>query len=262
MSSRVDDDREWRIALFIDFDNIAVGVRQAQYKSFEIGKILDRILEKGKIVVKRAYANWNRYEEYKRDFHSAAIELIDIPSSTMSGKNSADIRLVVDALDISYAKEHLDAFVILSGDSDFSPLVSKLRENDKYVIGIGVKSSTSRLLTENCDEFIYYEDIVRPPVRRRQIPKVTGKKNEAFDLLLGAMEALQRQNKEIIWGSMVKQTIKRKRPSFDESYYGYRAFSRLLEDASRHGLIRIQKDQRSGTYIVSDGGETNGGGEG
>lgn len=253
------DENEWRIALFIDFDNIAVGVRQAQYKSFEIGKVLDRILEKGKIIVKRAYANWSRYEEYRKDFHSAAIDLIDIPQSTVSGKNSADIRLVVDALDLAYAKEHLDTFVIVSGDSDFSPLVSKLRESDKYVIGLGVKSSTSRLLTENCDEFIYYEDVVRPPPKRRRIPRVPAKKKEAFSLIADAMEALLREDKEVIWGSMVKQTIKRKHPSFDESYYGYRAFSRLLEDASRYGLIQIEKDRKSGTYIVSETGEGEGG---
>jgi len=252
LNPRLANDREWRIALFIDFDNIAVGVRQAKYKSFNIGKVLDRVLEKGKIILKRAYANWSRYEEYKKDFHSAAIELIDIPSSTLSGKNNADIRLVVDAMDLAHSKDHLDTFVILSGDSDFSPLVSKLRENDKYVIGIGVKSSTSRLLTENCDEFIYYEDIVRPPPGQRKIPRVAGKKQEAFDLVVSAVEALLRENKEIIWGSMVKQTLKRKLPSFDESYYGYRAFSRLLEDAARHKCIRIEKDQRSGTYIVSE----------
>ena len=259
MTSRITNDQEWRIALFIDFDNIAIGVRQAQYKTFEVGKVLGRILEKGKIIVKRAYANWTRFEEYRNDFHLASVELIDIPSSTMSGKNSADIRLTVDALDLAHSKEHLDTFVILSGDSDFSPLVSKLRENDKYVIGVGVKSSTSRLLTEICDEFIYYEDIVRPPRRRRKIPKVSPKKSEAFDLVVGAVEALQRENKEIIWGSMIKQTLKRKQPSFDESYYGYGAFSRLLEDAARHGCIHIEKDQRSGTYIVTEVGEADGG---
>ena len=259
MARRNQNESEPSIALFIDFDNIAVGVRQAKYRSFEIGKVLDRILEKGKIIVKRAYANWSRYEDYRRDFHSASIEMIDIPQASLSGKNSADIRLVVDALDLAYAKEHLDVFVIVSGDSDFSPLVSKLRENNKYVIGVGVKSSTSILLTENCDEFIYYEDIVRPPIRRRRMPKVTGKTQEAFDLLAGAVDALVREDKEVIWASMVKQTLKRKLPSFDESYYGYPAFSRLLEDAARHGLIQIERDKRSGTYIVTEVGEADGG---
>ena len=262
MATHMGSEREIGIAVFIDFDNIAVGVRQAKYKSFDIGKVLDRILEKGKIMVKRAYASWSRFEEYKRDFHASAIELIDIPHSSISGKNSADIRLVCDALDLALSKDHLQAFVIVSGDSDFSPLVSKLRENNKYVIGLGVKSSTSKLLTENCDEFIYYEDIVRPPPQARRKPKVAGKRQEAFDLVSDALDALLRENYEIIWGSMVKQTIKRKLPSFDESYYGYRTFSRLLEDASRHHLIHIEKDQKSGTYMVNEVGDNDGDGDG
>jgi len=244
---------EAKLALFIDFENIALGVREAKYKTFEINKVLERLVEKGKIVFKKAYADWDSYAQYKRPFHEAAIELIYIPRKAYSGKNSADIRMVVDAMDLSYSKEHIDMFVIASGDSDFSPLVSKLKENDKYVIGVGVKNSSSELLIDNCDEFIFYEDLVRETVRPKraaQIRDLPKQQAEAFERLLDAVAALQREDKEIIWGSMVKQTIKRKHPQFNENYHGYSSFSKLLEDAEKHKLIGLKKDARSGTYIV------------
>ncbi len=241
---------ERRLALFIDFENIALGVRDAKYKTFEIRLVLARLVEKGKIMVKRAYADWERYAEYKRPFHEAAIELIDIPQKHYSGKNSADIRMVVDAIDLAYSKEHLDTFVLVSGDSDFSPLVSKLRENNKFVIGVGVKNSSSELLVDNCDEFIYYEDLVRTAKKAPRVGNLPEKKGEAFSLLTDAIEALVRENKEVLWGSMVKQTIIRKKPSFNESYYGYRTFSKLLEDAEKSGLIELKRDSRSRSYII------------
>jgi uncharacterized protein (TIGR00288 family) len=242
-----------KIALYIDFENIAIGLRDAKYKTFEIQKILERLVEKGKIVVKKAYADWEVYSKYKRPFHEAAIELIDIPKKAISGKNSADIRMVVDAMDLSFSKEHIGLFVIASGDSDFSPLVSKLKENDKYVIGLGVKNSSSELLIDNCDEFIFYEDIVRLSESKRQRvddPRFSKKQAEAFERVLDAVDALLREDKDVIWGSMVKQTIKRKHPQFNESYYGYNSFSKLLEDAQTQNLLRLKKDQRSGTYII------------
>jgi len=243
---------EAKIALFIDFENIALGVREAKYKMFEINKVLERLVEKGKIVFKKAYADWDSYAQYKRPFHEAAIELVYIPRKAYSGKNSADIRLVVDAMDLCYSKEHIDMFVIASGDSDFSPLVSKLKENDKYVIGVGVKNSSSELLIDNCDEFIFYEDLVRAPAhsKKPQVRDLPKQQAEAFELLIDAVEALQREDKEIIWGSMVKQTIKRKHPQFNENYHGYSSFSKLLEDAEKHKIIGLKKDARSGTYIV------------
>jgi uncharacterized protein (TIGR00288 family) len=243
-----------RIAFFCDFENIALGVRDAKYKSFDIGKVLERLVEYGKIVVKKAYADWDAYGKYKRAFHEAGIELIEIPRKAYSGKNSADIRMVVDAMDLCYSKDHISVFAIASGDSDFSPLVSKLKENDKYVIGVGVKNSTSDLLIENCDEFIFYEDLVREtrsaPLndKVRDLPK---KQKEAFERILDALQALQRENKEVIWGSMIKQTIKRKHPEFNEEYYGYRSFSQLLEEAQAKKLVGLKKDQRSGSYIVT-----------
>ena len=246
----VSDER--KIAMFCDLENIALGVRDSQIKKFDIHLVLERLLEKGKIIVKKAYCDWERYSEYKRAFHEAAIEMIDIPQKYYSGKNSADIKMVVDAMDMSYAKEHLDTFVLLSGDSDFSPLVSKLKENNKYVIGIGVKGSSSNLLIDNCDEFIYYEDVWRD---RQAAPKVDGgankKGSEAFTLMVDAIQALLRENKDVLWGSMIKQTMQRKKPSFNEGYYGYSTFSELLEDAERNNLIKLKKDQRSGTYIVT-----------
>jgi len=246
---------EQRLALFIDFENIAIGVRDAHYRKFDINLVLERLLEKGKVLVKKAYADWSRYSDYKRSFHEAAIELIEVPQKAVGGKNSADIRLVVDAMDMSLQKEHINCFVVASGDSDFSPLVSKLKENNKYVIGLGVKNSTSDLLIENCDEFIFYEDLVRGLQRPLpQIGNVPEKVQECFALLVDAVQALQRENKEVLWGSMVKETMKRKKPSFNETYYGFRTFSHLLEDAQRKGVVTLRRDQKSGSYIVEDFG--------
>jgi uncharacterized LabA/DUF88 family protein len=240
-----------RLSLFIDFENIALGVRDAQYKKFDINLVLQRLIEKGRIVYKKAYADWTRYAEYKREFHEAAIELIDIPQRGYTGKNSADIRMVVDAMDLAASKSHITTFVICSGDSDFSPLVSKLKENDKAVIGMGVKNSTSDLLLSNCDEFIFYEDLVRETRALPSIENFPEKKRELFRLMLDSIQALQRENYDVIWGSMVKQTMQRKQPYFNESYYGYRSFSDLLEDAERQKLISMKKDAKSGGYIVS-----------
>jgi uncharacterized protein (TIGR00288 family) len=212
-------------------------------------------VERGKIVVKKAYADWETYGKYKRPFHESGIELIEVPRKAYSGKNSADIRMSVDAMDLCYSKDHISVFAIGSGDSDFSPLVSKLKENDKYVIGLGVKNSSSDMLVENCDEFIYYEDLVReaeaPPPEHAKLRDMPKKQKEAFERILDALGALIRQDKEVIWGSMIKQTIKRKHPEFNESYHGYRSFSQLLEDAQRQGLIQLKKDARSGSYIVA-----------
>jgi len=245
---------EQRLALFIDFENIAIGVRDAHYRKFDVNLVLERLLDKGKLLSKKAYADWSRYSDYKRAFHEAAIELIEVPQKSVGGKNSADIRLVVDAMDMSFQKEHINCFVVCSGDSDFSPLVSKLKENNKYVIGLGVKNSTSELLIENCDEFIFYEDLVR--VQQRPMPAITGslteKLQDCFGLLVDAIVALQRENKELLWGSMVKETMKRKRPSFNESYYGFRTFSHLLEDAQRRGIVMLRRDQKSGSYVIED----------
>jgi uncharacterized LabA/DUF88 family protein len=242
---------EQRLSLFIDFENIALGARDAQYKKFDINLVLQRLIEKGRIVFKKAYADWTRYSEYKREFHEAAIELIDIPQRNYSGKNSADIRMVVDAMDLAASKAHITTFVICSGDSDFSPLVSKLKENDKSVIGVGVKSSTSDLLLSNCDEFIFYEDLVRETRTPPTIGNLPKKKQDVFRLILDSMQALQRENYDVIWGSMIKQTMQRKQPYFNESYYGYKSFSELLEDAERHGLLSMKKDVKSGGYIIS-----------
>jgi uncharacterized protein (TIGR00288 family) len=242
---------ERKIAVFCDFENIALGVRDSEISKLDIGLILERLLEKGKIIVKKAYADWERYSDYKRPFHEAAIELIDIPQKFYSGKNSADIKMVVDAMDLSYSKEHLDTFVILSGDSDFSPLVSKLKENNKYVIGIGVKNSSSNLLVDNCDEFIYYEDIWRDAQKGPKLDGLSKKTAEAVSLMVESIQALVRENKDVLWGSMIKQTMQRKKPSFNEGYYGYSTFSELLEDAERKNIIKLKKDQRSGTYIVT-----------
>ena len=245
---------EQRLALFIDFENIAIGVRDAHYRKFDINLVLERLLDKGKLLSKKAYADWSRYSDYKRSFHEAAIELIEVPQKSVGGKNSADIRLVVDAMDMSFQKEHINCFVVCSGDSDFSPLVSKLKENNKYVIGLGVKNSTSELLIENCDEFIFYEDLVR--VQQRPMPAISGtmpeKLQDCFNLLVDSVSALQRENKEVLWGSMVKETMKRKKPSFNETYYGFRSFSHLLEDAQRRGIVTLRRDQKSGSYIIED----------
>jgi uncharacterized protein (TIGR00288 family) len=243
---------ERKIAFFLDFDNIALGVRDAKYERFEISLILDRLLEKGKILVKRAYADWSRHKEYRRALHEAAIDLVEIPERGLTGKNSADVRMCVDAIDFCYSKDHIDTFAIASGDSDFSPLVSKLRENGKYALGIGVKNSTSDLLVENCDEFIFYEDLVRTKPRGALPGNLDKKKAEVMGLLIGAIEALERESKETLWASLIKETVKRKKPSFDESYYGYRSFSHLLEDAQRRKLVKLEKDPRSGTWVVKD----------
>jgi len=247
---------EHTLAVFVDFENIALGFKGKKDKRFEIQKVLERLVEKGKIIVKKAYADWAEYADYKRALHEAAIELIDIPKRSMSGKNSADIRLCVDSIDLCYSKEHIDTFVIVSGDSDFSPLVSKLKENGKRVIGLGMKESSSNLLIDNCDEFIYYEDLERPlstpPRIERDLPE---KKKEAFQLLVDSVVALVRENKEVLWSSLVKETMKRKKPSFNESYHGYRTFSDLLEDAEKEGVIQLRTDSRSGTYVIIDFGK-------
>ncbi len=258
------------MALFCDFENVALGVRDAKYAKFDIDRVLERLLLKGSIVVKKAYCDWERYKEFKASMHEASFEMIEIPHLRISGKNSADIRLVVDALDLCYTKAHVDTFVIISGDSDFSPLVSKLRENNKAVIGLGVKSSTSDLLIANCDEFIFYDDLVRQDEtkqrsRRRQSARKPAaeaqkdapksdedRKQQAFDLVMDTIEALaeERDQDEKIWGSMIKQTLKRRNPGFNESYYGFRTFSDLLEEAQSRRLLTLEADQKSGGYIV------------
>ncbi|MBW6494432.1 MAG: NYN domain-containing protein [Burkholderiaceae bacterium] len=271
------------MALFCDFENVALGVEESKYKKFDIDKVLERLLLKGSIVVKKAYCDWERYRAFKAQMHQASFELIEIPHVRMSGKNSADIRMVVDALDLCYTKAHVDTFVIISGDSDFSPLVSKLRENNKTVIGVGVKNSTSDLLIANCDEFIFYDDLVReePPARQRTrkpaVKRAAGKTKdakdakapapaaeteaeteaddktqEAIDLVVSTIEAIaeERGEDEKIWGSMVKQTLKRRKPGFNETYYGFRTFNRLLEQARDRGLIALDQDDKSGGYIV------------
>jgi uncharacterized protein (TIGR00288 family) len=250
------------LAVFCDFENVALGVREAKYAQFDMKKVLERLLAKGSIVVKKAYCDWERYKEFKTTMHAASFELIEIPHVRQSGKNSADIRMVVDALDLCYTKAHVDTFVIVSGDSDFSPLVSKLRENAKMVIGVGVKNSSSDLLISNCDEFIYYDDLVRHDEQKRRTTKARkdsspaaggqDKKQEAFDLMLGTLEALnaERGADEKIWGSMVKQALKRRNPGFNESYYGFRAFSDLLEEAETKKLVSLERDEKSGGYIV------------
>jgi uncharacterized protein (TIGR00288 family) len=251
---KVDNLSEKRIALFIDFDNLALGIKQSPTQKFDIQLVLDRTLEKGKILVKKAYADWSRYRDYKEQLHEAAIELIELPKKRMTGKNSGDIRMVVDAMDVAFHKEHIDTFVLVSGDSDFSPLVSKLRENDKEVIGIGIKAASSHLLIENCDEFIFYEDLVRQTQaeeKDERTGRITGKRREAFDLVRGATRALFREGRELVWASMIKQTIKRKRPTFDESYYEYASFSELLLDMEKETLLKVEKDQKSGSLIVT-----------
>ncbi len=305
-------DYEPNLAIFCDFENVAIGVRDAKYDAFDIGMVLERLLDKGKVVVKKAYADWDRYKNAKRAMHEAAFEMIEIPHVSYSGKNSADIRLVVDALDLCYTKRHIDYFVIVSGDSDFSPLVSKLRENNKVVIGLGVKNSSSDLLIDNCDDFIYYDDLVRarrsakhgkakkrPPEKqppadkpaadkraeperraepgrdraedRRSTPSqpraeppappatvaaedVDARRQEGLGHLLDVVEALFEDRDSHLWGSMVKQTLKRKRPNFSERFHGYRTFTELLEDAERRGLLELTKDDRSGGYIITSFG--------
>lgn len=262
------------LALFCDFENVALGVRDTRYARFDIQPVLERLLLKGSIVAKKAYCDWDRYKEFKPAMHEAAFELIEIPHVSMSGKNSADIRLVVDALDLCYTKDHIDTFVIISGDSDFSPLVSKLRENAKTVIGVGVKNSTSDLLISNCDEFIFYDELVaeNDSSRNRQRGKSRGKKAktkssaksssvdkpkedpalEAINLVLETIEALyaERGDSTKLWGSMVKQTLKRRRPGFNESSYGFSSFSDLMEEAQKRKLLELELDEKSGGYLV------------
>ena len=261
------------LAVFCDFENVALGVRDANLKKFDIRPVIERLLLKGSIVAKKAYCDWDRYKEFKATMHEAAFELIEIPHARQSGKNSADIRMVVDALDLCYTKEHIDTFVIISGDSDFSPLVSKLREHARSVIGVGVKNSTSDLLVNNCDEFIFYDDLVaeRKSPRRRQRGKGRGKSGvttpkeqpapapapdgpaqEAIDLVLQTAEAIyaERGDRAKLWGSMIKQTLKRRRPGFNESAYGFRSFNDLLEEAQTRGLLSLELDERSGGYVI------------
>jgi uncharacterized protein (TIGR00288 family) len=255
------------MALFCDFENIALGVRDAKYSQFDISKVLERLLLKGSIVVKKAYCDWGRYKDFKAPMHEAAFELIDIPHLRQSGKNSADIRMVVDALDLCYTKAHVDTFVVISGDSDFSPLVSKLRENNKHVIGIGVKAATSDLLAANCDEFIFYDDLVREQEakKKRAASKSTRKssagtankagskaederRQEALDFMVETIEALiaERGGEEKLWGSMVKQTMKRRQPGFTESSYGYRSFKEMVDDAQKRKLLVAVRDEKVG----------------
>jgi uncharacterized protein (TIGR00288 family) len=263
MSSR---DSNATMAVFLDLENIALGAHDAHYPAFDVRKVLERLLLKGQIVVKKAYCDFDRYKEFKRGLHEAAFELIEIPHLRQSGKNSADIRMVVDALDLCYTKGHVDTFAIISGDSDFSPLVSKLRENAKTVIGVGVKNSTSDLFINNCDQFLYYDDLVRTdpsktrkrtavigsdsktPVRENKGPPVA----KALDLVLETLEAIteEREEDESIWGSMIKQAIKRRNPGFNERAYGFRSFNELLLEGEKRGLLKLQADEKSGGYTV------------
>ncbi len=263
MKNKTDTDQS--LALFCDFENVALGVRDAKFPKFDIQLVLERVLLRGSIVVKKAYCDWDRYSDFKAVMHDAAFELIEIPHTRQSGKNSADIRMVVDALDLCYTKEHIDTFVVISGDSDFSPLVSKLRENAKTVIGVGVKNSTSDLLTHNCDEFIYYDDLVREEKRAKGQKKSSkakqtkktaksedGSMDEAIALVMETVEDLfaDSGDRDKIWGSMVKQTLKRRRPGFSERAYGARSFGDLLEEAEARGLVKLTLDERSGGYTL------------
>lgn len=273
------NDLDRNLALFCDFENVALGVRDARIAKFDMRLVLERLLLKGSIVVKKAYCDWDRYKDFKGTMHDAAFELIEIPHTRQSGKNSADIRMVVDALDLCYTKEHIDTFVIISGDSDFSPLVSKLRENAKTVIGVGVKQSTSDLLMSNCDEFIFYDDLARSSTEtksRRNAPakkaaakkstanKATAKKpptsvdaedrnsreDEAVDMVVDTVADLLAERSDGVWGSMVKQTLKRRNPGFNESFYGFRSFSEVLEEAADRDLLDLDFDDRSGGYVI------------
>jgi uncharacterized protein (TIGR00288 family) len=260
------DNEDLNLALFCDFENVALGVRDAKYPKFDIQLVLEHLLLKGSLVVKKAYCDWDRYKEFKAVMHEASFELIEIPHTRQSGKNSADIRMVVDALDLCYTKEHIDTFVIISGDSDFSPLVSKLRENAKVVIGVGVKNSTSDLLMNNCDEFIFYDDLIRKAAPRKatktskskkaSTPKPDDKMDEAINLLMETAEALHAEqgHGQKLWGSMVKQTLKRRRPGFNERSYGVRSFGDLLEEAENRGLLKLELDARAGGYVVKGRG--------
>ncbi len=267
------------MAVYCDFENLAIGARDAKFKSFDIATVLERLLLKGNIVVKKAYCDWDRYKQFKKSMHEAAFEMIEIPHVSQSGKNSADIRMVVDALDLCYTKAHVNVFVVISGDSDFSPLVSKLRENNKTVIGVGVKNSTSQLFVANCDDFIFYDDLVREKPERTAAKKVTKKRRgkaspstndrsssaasggtesaqQAIDLVVATFEELlaERGEDHEIWGSMIKQALKRRDPGFSEIFYGFRSFNRLLEEARTQGAIDLELDERSGGYRVTSAG--------
>jgi uncharacterized protein (TIGR00288 family) len=242
---------EVAIAVFVDFENLALGVQDTKAGRFDIELVLKRLLEKGRIVAKRAYCDWTRYRQFMQEFHKQGFEMIDIPQTKVSGKNSADIRMVVDALDLCYSKAHIDTFVLLTGDSDFSPLVSKLKENDKSVIGCGVRNSTSDLLASNCDEFIFYDDLItvskRP--RTRAKPAKNKEQEEALDKVATTVESLSREY-DPLWGSLVKQTVRRVYPGFNETVYGYRSFSELLEDAAKQGILELEFDEGRGNYKV------------
>ena len=242
------------IAVFVDFENLAIGAQVTESGRFQIELVLKRLLEKGRIVYKRAYCDWSRYQSAVREFHAQGIGLVDIPQSRMSGKNSADIHMVVDAIDLCYSKDRIDTFALLSGDSDFSPLVYKLKENDKRVIGVGVKKSTSDLLIAGCDEFIYYDDLVRaakPKTTRGRSPKKTkSKKDEAVEFFMETVESLDRDY-DTLWGSMIKQTLRRVHPGFNETYYGYRGFPDLMKDVESRGLIILEYDSDHGNYKVT-----------
>lgn len=274
-------DLDNNLAVFCDFENVALGVRDAQFPKFDMQLVLERLLLKGNIVVKKAYCDWDRYKEFKSVMHDTAFELIEIPHTRQSGKNSADIRMVVDALDLCYTKDHIDTFVIISGDSDFSPLVSKLRENARMVVGVGVKNSTSDLLMNNCDEFLFYDDLVRAkdstklrrkravgkkPVKKIRSTKKATKKSkmkstkepvseldlqeEAIEFVLDTAEGLFAERGDRVWGSMIKQTLKRQRPGFNENNYGFRSFGDLLKVAEDRGLLEMEMDERSGGYVI------------
>lgn len=265
------------MALFCDFENVALGVRDAKFDRFDIKPVLERLLLKGSIVVKKAYCDWERYKGFKATMHEANFELIEIPHVRQSGKNSADIRLVVDALDLCYTKSHVNTFVIISGDSDFSPLVSKLRENAKYVIGVGVKQSTSDLLIANCDEFIFVDDLVResqraaakreprevqqsarrsPEEERHRKEEVAVRRGKAIDIAVGTFDAMvsERGDTGKIWASVLKEAIKRRNPGFNENYYGFRTFGNLLEEAQTRGLLEFGRDEKSGAYVFRSSG--------
>ena len=265
-------DKPRTLAVFIDFENLVLGLKDDRHERFDFDRVLSRLLERGYIIVKRAYADWRRFAPYTDVLHESAVELIEVPARRMTGKNSADIRLCVDALDLSYSKPHIDTFVILSGDSDFSPLVSKLRENNKHVIGVGMKASTSALLRDNCDEFIYYEDLAPAGRSKAQAPvpistpipvstpvavskavaAVADKQPEAMGLLVEALQTLLSEKRERFWSSLIKTAIRRRHPSFEESAYGYRGFDRMLEDAATKGLVTLERDAANRTYIVKD----------
>lgn len=239
------------IAVFVDFENLALGAEQSNKGRFQIDAVMKRLLERGRIVFKRAYCDWNRFQKFMREFHMLGFEMVDIPHSSASGKNSADIRMVVDAIDLCYSKSHIDTFALLTGDSDFSPLVSKLKENDKRVIGCGVRSSTSELLASSCDEFIYYDTLIADQKRpRRSSAKaaVSDKQREVFERLTETVASLEEEY-DPVWGSVVKKTLKRVYPGFAESYYGYRSFSDLLAHAQREGLIELEQGE-GGNYKI------------